>query len=261
MDDPGGPHPRRAPVTWWHRRQQVPWATVFGATERALESAPDWEEVHHLYGIALSLWGWSGDADSLVLQAGADHAWTQVLRWADLAETERPEFWISSRPAARAAALEALGRADEARAVRAAAAQHASSSFRVRFGRDVELVALHLPAEARPGDTITISYAWRAVRPLPADYFASVEFRTKEARRPFGHAHRMGGTFGTSRWPSGERIEEQITVVIPEDTAPGPYRVRVAVSAPGHVQRLRVGDADLPHGERFAMVGTLILTP
>jgi len=49
--------------------------------------------------------------------------------------------------------------------------------------------------------------------------------------------------------------------VIPEDIAPGPYRVRVAVSAPGHAQRLRVGDADLPHGERFATVGTLMLTP
>jgi len=58
-----------------------------------------------------------------------------------------------------------------------------------------------------------------------------------------------------------ERQDDIITVVIPEDTAPGPYRVRVAVSAPGHAQRLRVGDADLPHGERFATVGTLILTP
>ena len=44
--------------------------------------------------------------------------------------------------------------------------------------------------------------------------------------------------------------------------SPGPYRVRVAVSAPGYAQRLRVDDADVPHGERFATVGTLmLLTP
>jgi len=35
----------------------------------------------------------------------------------------------------------------------------------------------------------------------------------------------------------------------------------VAVSAPGLNQRLGVDDADLPHCERFATVGTLMLTP
>src|SRR5262245_40322264 len=48
MDDPGGPHPERAPVTYVYRRAQVPWATVFAADNRAIEAAPEWEEAHEL---------------------------------------------------------------------------------------------------------------------------------------------------------------------------------------------------------------------
>ena len=261
MDDPGGPHPRRAPVTYRHRRAQVPWATVFAATERALETAPDWEEAHHLYGVALSRWGWSSDADSMVLQAQTDRAWAQVLRWTDLAETQRPDFWVSSRPAARAAALAALGRPDEAEAVRAGALQHAPPAFRARFGHDMELVGVHLAARARPGETITMDYVWRGMRSLSVDYTASVSFKERTSPGRFGHTYRIGGSFGTSRWPSGERVEERVAIAIPADAAPGLYQARVSVSVPELDRHLSVDAADLPHTSRYVGVATLEIVP
>src|SRR5262249_1167527 len=59
MDDPDGPSPRRAPVPVLHRRAQVDWARVFAASDRALAAAPEWEEAHHFYGLAVAVSGWS----------------------------------------------------------------------------------------------------------------------------------------------------------------------------------------------------------
>jgi hypothetical protein len=97
MDDPAGPNPIRAPVTYEHRRAQIPWSTVFAEANRALVLAPEWEGAHHLYGLALARSGWSDTLDADVDRAVADHAWEEAVRWAE--EPSTFSAWTSrARP-------------------------------------------------------------------------------------------------------------------------------------------------------------------
>ena len=157
-DDPTGPHPKRAPATYAHRRAQVAWARVFAAANEATRRAPEWEAAHHLYGRALELASWSKDWDELVDGARADQAWLETLRWAELAGERRPALWRSGRAMAEVEALTGLGRAAEAEALRAEAERRAAPAFHVRFGHDLELVRVEVPADVSRGSTATVRY-------------------------------------------------------------------------------------------------------
>jgi hypothetical protein len=249
-DDPGGPHPKRAPVTYAHRRAQVSWATVFAAANRATDAAPEWEEAHELYGNALSLSRWSPLADLALQQAWADGAWTEVLRWADVADVQEPTVWRSGRAAARAAALEALGRPGEAAAVRAGVARR-PSPLHIGFGDEVELLALDVPSAARPGESVTVRWAWRALRRMRDDYAGILHLDLDGARVRFSQAQRLGHAFGSSSWTLGERIEESFTLTIPADAAPGAYRARVEILAPHSRRHPRVNEPGHTGGGRY----------
>lgn len=185
-----------------------------------------------------------------------------MLRWADLADQQRPDLWRSGRLMARADALAALGRAEEAHAVRAAAERRALPAFRVRFESDVELVAADVPDAARPGETVTVRCVWRAIRSVPDNYTAFVHLDRGGGRGRFDHAHRLGGSFGSSAWMPGERVEERLELRIPPDLPPGAYRVRVEVGLRAAKRRLSVSETDRPHtGRTTATIGTLTVAP
>jgi hypothetical protein len=260
MDDPAGPHPRRAPVTTEHRRRQVPWAAVFDAADRTLALAPEWEEAHYLHGRALALWGWSEAADVAVARARADGAWREVVRWAEVAAASQPQLWRSGRDEAWAEALERRGRPAEAARVRAAgtrveAEQRLRWPVRARFGSSLELTGVDLPGEVRPGERVIARYAWRALRPMRQDYAAFVHIRGPGGL--INHDHLLGADYGTSRWAVGERTRETLALVVPPDAPPGSYRVVVGVWFPPTATRLSVADTDLPHGRDAVTVGTV----
>lgn len=56
MDDPAGPHPLFPGVNLETRRRQVNWQTVIYSLQEAIQEAPDWEDVHQLFGEAVE-WG------------------------------------------------------------------------------------------------------------------------------------------------------------------------------------------------------------
>jgi hypothetical protein len=262
QDDPAGPHPKRAPVTYAHRRAQVPWATVFGAASRAMDAAPEWEDAHELYGYALWLSRWSPIADLALQQSWADGAWTEVLRWADVADVQEPDVWRSGRAAARAAALEALGRSGEAAAVRAGVAGR-PAPLHVGFADEIELLALDAPSTAHPGEAITVRWAWRAHRSMRDDYSGVLQLDHDTTRARFRHTQRLGHAFGSSSWTAGERIEESFAVTIPPDAAPGAYRVCLELVASRSMRHPRVSDPDQagaqPH--RTRPIATLSVVP
>jgi len=261
MDDPGGPHPKRAPVTYAHRRGQVKWASVFDAANRALAAAPEWEEAHELYGSALALSAWSPYPDLAVRQARADHAWTEVLRWADVADAEHPELWRSGRVEARAEALEALGRRDEAAAVRAAGAGHPPAAFHVEFGDEIEILALEEPAFVHAGEVIPIRWTWRALRTMREDLVVDVYLDNETTHRRFGDTWRLGGPFATSVWTSGERVEQRVALQVPPDATPGSYRVHIRVQPVHSARPLRLKAPEDQHRGRYtARLGTLTVT-
>jgi hypothetical protein len=259
MDDPWGPHPRRTPESFEHRRAQVAWASVYTAADRAVALAPEWDETHHLYGQALWLAGWSEAFDIEVERARADQAWIAVLHWVDEADSRHPELWRSGRAEARAEALKRLGRAKEAEAARRAAVPPPIPAVHARFDDKLELIGVALPAQARPGEAVRVRYAWQALQPMRATYSASVHVNGPDG--VLIRDHRLGGDFGTLHWRPGERVEERLLLRIPADAPPGAYRVKVGVGRADTARPLTVRDADHPHDRHGVIVGTLIVEP
>src|SRR5262249_55451976 len=154
------PHPHRAPVTFPHRRAQVSWRRVFSAADRALVQAPEWEEAHHVYGDALAQSGWASDPDEMIVRRRRAQAGRAAGRGGELAGTPPPASGRSGRAEALAEAWRGLGSAPPSAA---APAPVPAIPLSARFGRELELTGLDLPAVARPGETVQLGYHWRAI--------------------------------------------------------------------------------------------------
>jgi hypothetical protein len=260
MDDPTGPHPLRSPVTEAHRRAQVPWGAAFAAVNDALAAAPDWEAAHHLYGWALARAGWGVGPELALDRARQDGAWLEVIRLAELIDADPDSEWRAGRLEARAQALEQVGRSPEAAAVRARPAPTPARAVRVRFGPELELTGVDGPPEARPGETVRLSYHWRLLDATAHDYWVFLHVRGLPGG---GNYDQPVGAFryGVSRWARGERIRQTVSLTIPADTPPGTYPMRVGVWLPSTGRHLHVRVSDLPQARRAVTIGTLVVTP
>ena len=195
-------------------------------------------------------------------QAWADGAWTEVLRWADVAEVQEPAVWRSGRVVARAAALEALGQSADAAVARAGLAGR-PSPLHVVFGDEIELVALDVPSTARAGEAVTIRWAWRTLRPMREDYEGILHGDHAATRARLNHSQRLGHAFGSSSWLVGERIEESFAMTIPAGAQLGTYRVSLEIVAPDSKRHARVSDPDHPGSGRYTTgtIATITVVP
>jgi hypothetical protein len=258
MDDPTGPHPQRAPVTTGHRRAQVAWGRALASVNAALAAAPDWEAVHHLHGRALARAGWGDGLENALGWARAEGAWHEAIHAAELMDGSPEAGWRAGRLVAWAEALDRLGRTAEAAAIRARPAPVPARTVQVNFDGNLELTGIDAPAEARPGDTIRVSYHWRRRRVSRYDYWV---FLHVPGFPSGGNYDQLVGTphYGVSRWASGERVRQTATFTIPADTPPGVYPLRVGVWLPSTGKRLRIVASDLPQARRAVTVGTLVV--
>ena len=109
--------------------------------------------------------------------------------------------------------------------------------------------------EDRPALRLTLY--WRSEAPLPVDYTTFVHLRNAAgevvAQQDQPPLH---GAYPTSLWDPGEIIADTITVLLPEDLAPGPYRLVVGMydlytgqrlAVPGEpASEVTLGDVDIP---------------
>ena len=255
MDDPAGPNPTRAPITYEHRRAQVPWRSVFGEANRALAIAPEWEGPHDLYAMALARSGWSEALDFNVERSTADQAWQEVVRWAEMADTQPEGLWRRGRMERWAQALDRLGQSDAAAAIRSRPAPVPALPTKIRFGDALDLVGVDLPREVRPGDLATVRFHWRLAQPLRQDYWAFLHVRG--LRKKLNQDQPIGGrSFGTSVWVSGEEVRQSVTFRVPADTPPGSYPLHTGVWLPWTGKQLRA-TTDLPMRRRAVVLGSL----
>lgn len=255
MDDPFGPNPSRAPVTYGHRRAQVSWSPVFREADRALALAPDWEDAHQFYGHALARSGWTEAFDADIEQAAADQAWDEVVRWAEAADAVPEGLWRRGRFERWADALDRLGRHDAAAEVRQRLAPVPERLVKTRFGDALDLVGVDFPQEVRPGDTVTVRYHWRLTQPLPHDYWAFLHVRGM--RQAGSQDEAIGAGFGTSRWEPGEEVRQSVTFRVPASTPPGQYSLQAGVWLPWTGKQLRATATDLPIIRRAVVLGKL----
>lgn len=258
MDDPTGPNPLRAPVTYGHRRGQVPWGRALAAANDALAAAPDWEEAHHLYGWALARAGWGDGLDRMLDRARADGAWLEVIRLAELSDADPHAAWRAGRMAAWAEALDHLGRPAEAAAIRARPEPVPARSVRVRFGQDLELVGVDGPPEAHAGETVRMSYYWHRLDASAYDYWVFLHIH---GLRGVGNYDQLVGAphYGPSCWAPGERIRQTVAFTVPVDTPPGVYPLRAGLWLPFTCRRLRILSSDLPQARRAVTLGALVV--
>jgi hypothetical protein len=253
MDDPTGPNPLRAPYTAEHRRNQVRWGMVFAAANEALAAAPEWEEAHHVYAWALGWAGFGRGPEWLVDRSLKTGAWEEVGRLTDLIESQPNAPWRAGREDAQAEALEKLGRSTEAAAIRARPDPVPSRPVRIQFGKDLELVGVDLPTEARPGETVQLEYYWHLLNPTPYDYW--VFLHVSGLKGSENHDEMVGG-YGSSNWAAGERVRQTLRFRIPRDAKPGAYPLRVGVWLPSTGRRLHILSSDLPQARRAVTLGS-----
>jgi 4-amino-4-deoxy-L-arabinose transferase-like glycosyltransferase len=256
MDDPTGPNPLRAPYTFDHRRRQVQWATVFSGADQALAAAPEWEDAHQVYAEALDRAGWGRGPEWLLDQAFKDGAWQEVLRLSDIVEAQPNVAWRAGREEARAEALEKLGRQSEAAAVRARPDPVPTRAVRIRFGKDLELVGVDVPSDARPGETVRLDYYWHLLATTSYDYWVFLHVTGLSGSR--NHDEMVGG-YGSSNWTAGERVHQIVTFRVPPDTKPGIYPLRVGVWLPSTGRRLHILSSTLPQARRAVTLGSILV--
>jgi hypothetical protein len=256
MDDPTGPSPIRAPYTAEHRRHQVRWGTVFAAADEALAAAPEWEEAHHVYAWALGLAGWGHGPEWLLDQSFKAGAWQEVVRLGELIDDQPDVAWRAGRDEAQAEALEKLGRATEAAALRARPDPVPSRPVRIRFGKDLELVGVDIPSEARPGETVQLDYYWHLLGATSYDYWVFLHVSGLTGSE--NHDELVGG-YGSSNWAPGERVRQTVTFTVPPDTIPGTYPLRVGIWLPSTGRRLHILSSDVPQSHRAVSLGSLVV--
>jgi hypothetical protein len=103
----------------------------------------------------------------------------------------------------------------------------------------------------RPGDTLHITLTWQATRPFYRDLKLFLHLRDASGQviaqaDPLAGAGASGQGEGyfTSRWQPGKLILDDVSISIPPDAPPGPYRLALGLYDGDTLQRLPVAGRD-----------------
>ncbi len=113
-----------------------------------------------------------------------------------------------------------------------------------------------------PGDTVSITLYWRALRGLAQDYKTFVHLTdTAMTRQPAQHDGDPGGGFSpTTRWLPGEVVPDTHHLALPEDLAPGRYRLWAGMYEYEPLRNLTVLSADVPATDGRILLGEIEVT-
>lgn len=106
-----------------------------------------------------------------------------------------------------------------------------------RFGDRVELVGFEIaPRRVRPGETITLTLYWRALRPIEHDY--TVFTHILEPPQTIWGQEDRSPTPPTSQWRIGEVYRETYVLAVKPETPAGFYEVEIGLYRPDSGERL-----------------------
>jgi hypothetical protein len=116
----------------------------------------------------------------------------------------------------------------------------------VNFGGEAELVGYDVSSLLMyPGQQVTITLYWRALRPMSTDYRVFTQIVEPNTTRVFGNGDSMPAmwTRPTSTWQPGEIVKDEHTFTINADAPPGTWQIVAGMYQPtadGGFRRLRV---------------------
>lgn len=105
----------------------------------------------------------------------------------------------------------------------------------VTFGGQVSLLGYEVaPAELQPGQELLLETHWRAAAAPAADYGLALDLVDGSGQVAHGWQFApFTGQHATGQWQPGEYVRGWQALGLPGDLAPGGYRLRLAVLAPG----------------------------
>ncbi|MGQ9458678.1 MAG: hypothetical protein ACUVS5_10410, partial [Anaerolineae bacterium] len=123
------------------------------------------------------------------------------------------------------------------------------------FGGAIRLVGYDLDAsEAHPGGTVRLSLHWQAVR-TPSEGWAAFVHLVDATGHILAQDDGIpgGGTLPTTSWLPGEFVSERHVLSLPEEAAPGTYRLLVGWYRPETGTRVPVEGAGTVEGQAWVL--------
>ena len=137
-----------------------------------------------------------------------------------------------------------------------------SSSVPVaKFENGFTLDAIDFPERARVGETVPMSFTWRADKDGLEDIVQFLHFDHEESDAWWGHDQQpLGPRLPTRLWYSGLADSEIWEVALPADPAPGRYLVYTGLYRASDLARLPASDAEgAPFVDARVPLGVLIV--
>jgi hypothetical protein len=114
------------------------------------------------------------------------------------------------------------------------------------LGGQVQLAGYDVdPKPARPGEPVTVTLYWRAVRRPQADYTVFVHvLGANDQLVAQSDSQPQSGSYPTTFWDESEVVEDSHTILIPAEAPPGQYAIEIGLYRLDTGERLPVnGDA------------------
>jgi hypothetical protein len=114
----------------------------------------------------------------------------------------------------------------------------------VNFEDKIALLAVDVPEpRLEPGGQLTVNLTWLGLGDMDEDYTVFIQV-LDEKDRIVGQVDSwpLQGTFPTSQWAAGGRVEDSYLIQIAEDLPPGQYRLHMGWYLLGTLRRLPVLD-------------------
>ncbi len=130
-----------------------------------------------------------------------------------------------------------------------------------KFDNGFSLDAVDLPERAQAGQTLRLTFAWRATVESSEDFAQFLHFVSQESGAQWGYDQQpLGARLPTRLWYSGLHDSETWRVPVPADIAPGAYTVYTGLYRSSDQKRLSAHDVDgRPLADARLPLGTIII--
>lgn len=131
------------------------------------------------------------------------------------------------------------------------------------FGAQIRLLGYEFSTErAEPGQTVSFSFVWQAIKDLDEHYMLFVHLLNMDNQNGgIKDGPPTRNLYPTRYWRAGEVIRDQRTVTIPANAAPGVYRVEIGFYPLTNYQRLEVITADGTKDNRLVIGRVTVVGP
>jgi hypothetical protein len=129
------------------------------------------------------------------------------------------------------------------------------------FPIPAQLSEWRVPDRVRPGDPLPVDLTWRALGKIDAYYSLYVKLLDAAGHQVTGwDGQPREGQAPTLLWEPGEKVEDRIVLVVPRDTPPGDYTVKVGMYRAADLAQALTLNLDRQLTEEIAL-GTVHVEP